>query len=84
MSEPQDSSCIRQTLVAKNTTLLTLIDRIRPIAPSAPIRDMEGLKEGFEERVKAYKAAAASAAKKCSASEYGLTKEREAHLRTAR
>eukprot|EP00752_Nemacystus_decipiens_P004046 g3705.t1 len=48
------------------------------------VRDTKGLKEGFEERVKAYKAAAASAASKCSSSEYELTKEREAHLRTAR
>lgn len=64
--------------------LLTLVDLIRAISPSTPYRDMEGLKEGFEERIKAYKVAAASAATKCSSSEYELSKEREAHLRTAR
>lgn len=54
------------------------------IPTCVPYSNMHGLKEGFEERVKAYKAAAANAATKCSLSEYGLTKEKEAHLRTAR
>lgn len=82
MSEPQDSRCVVDS--SKNTTLLTFIDRIRTAFPSTSSRDVNGLKEGFEERIKSYKAAAASAATKCSSSEYELTKEREAHLRTAR
>lgn len=45
---------------------------------------MKTLKQNYEERVKAYKAAAASAGAEWSSIEYELTKEREAHLATLR
>ncbi|CAM9914278.1 unnamed protein product [Ectocarpus sp. 13 AM-2016] len=47
-------------------------------------RNMKSLKQGYEERVQAYKAEAARAAAQCCSSDYELTKEKEAHLQVAR
>ncbi|CAM9471600.1 unnamed protein product [Ectocarpus fasciculatus] len=46
-------------------------------------RDMKTVKQGYEERVQAYKAEAARAAAQCCSREYELTKEKEAHLLVA-
>ncbi|CAM9619454.1 unnamed protein product [Ectocarpus sp. 4 AP-2014] len=46
-------------------------------------RHMKSLKQGYEERVQAYKAEAARAAAQCCSSEYELNKEKEAHLLVA-
>lgn len=61
-----------------------LTSNCTPIAICLLFSDMKCLEQGYEERVKAYKTAAANAGAEYSSSEYALTKEREAHLAVVR